>query len=140
MSTEKKHQGAYGTRPKIAYFKTAVRFALAFGWLYMGFYVKILDMVPRHRMIAARVVGEDFAHPVILTIGVLEVILAIWLLSNYRPILCAVMQTGLLAVMNAYELSLASDLLLLGKGHIFVTLLCVGAIWFLAIKNKSRKG
>ncbi|MBL9170823.1 MAG: hypothetical protein JNN07_24030 [Verrucomicrobiales bacterium] len=47
-------------------------------WLVNGMYCKVLDGVPRHRWIVARILGED--HSLFLTrlIGIAEIAMAVW--------------------------------------------------------------
>jgi hypothetical protein len=45
-------------------------------WVFHGLYSKLLNGLPRHREIVARVVGEQFATPVTKVVGAGEVLLA----------------------------------------------------------------
>lgn len=60
----------------MALFNTLLRFAIASVWLFMGLFSKVLDMVPRHRMIVGRILGDDAAYAVTALIGVLEILIA----------------------------------------------------------------
>jgi hypothetical protein len=94
--------------------------AVALVWLINGFYCKVLNQVPRHREIVARILGENLASWVTPTIGVLEILMGIWILSRLQTRLCAVAQIVVIATMNALEFFLAPDLLLFGKVNAIV--------------------
>ena len=72
-------------------------------WIFHGLYSKILDGVPRHKMIVARILGEDIAKPATMFIGALEVMLGLWVILEKRKRLCAATQTAALVTMNSLE-------------------------------------
>jgi uncharacterized membrane protein YphA (DoxX/SURF4 family) len=80
----------------------------------MGLGCKVLDLVPRHREIVARILGESHAEQITVAIGIGETGIALWILSGIWPRFCAFMQMALVAVMNVIELARARDLLLFG--------------------------
>jgi hypothetical protein len=91
---------------------TTLRIGTASVWLVFGALFKVLNLVPRHRMIVATVLGEAMAGPITLGIGAAEATMGLWILSGIYPRLCAATQTIAIVSMNALELSLAKDLLL----------------------------
>mgnify|MGYP000991720916 CR=1 FL=1 len=84
-------------------------------WLVNGLFCKVLHLVPRHEQIITRILGPTFAHPLAILIGSAEIVMAIWVLSRYRPRLNALTQIVLVSTMNVIEYLLAPDLLLWGK-------------------------
>jgi hypothetical protein len=94
---------------------TILRFCFALVWFANGFLCKVLDLVPRHQQIVARILGEEHARLFTVLIGISEICMGIWILSHLFPRLNAVMQIGIIAVMNTMEYILAPDLLLWGK-------------------------
>ena len=86
-------------------------------WLAMGLGCKVLGLVPRHREIVARILGDEVAPGLAVAIGVGEIGIALWILSGIRPRLCAIVQVVLVAGMNVLEFLLARDLLLFGAGN-----------------------
>lgn len=102
---------------------------LAAVWIGFGLYAKVLDQVPRHEEIVARILGPAFAAPITHAIGGLEVGLGLWVASAYRGRLCAVVQMALVATMNALELWLAPDLLLWGALNGIAAAALVGVIY-----------
>ncbi len=99
-------------------------------WLINGFLCKVLNLVPRHQQIVARILGDDHAVLFTKTIGCLEILMAIWVLSQIKHRLCTIMQIVLITSMNIIEFALAPDLLLFGKGNIIVaTVFIFFLIW-----------
>lgn len=96
-------------------------------WFVNGLFCKVLQFVPRHEQIVARILGNEAARPLTLLIGLAEVGMALWVLSRVRSRLCALLQIIVVAAMNLLELIFVPDLLLWGK---FNSLFAAG---FLAI-------
>ncbi len=92
-----------------------VRTCIALVWVVNGLYCKVLGQVPRHREIVARILGDEHAGVLTSTIGVLEVLMAIWIISRIWPKVCTVTQIAIIATMNTIEFTLAPDLLLFGR-------------------------
>lgn len=89
-------------------------------WLVNGLACKLLDLVPRHRAIVARLFGDE--HALILTrlIGIAELVFAVWILSCWRWRWSAAAQIAAVAAMNLVEFLFARDLLLFGSGNALV--------------------
>jgi uncharacterized membrane protein YphA (DoxX/SURF4 family) len=84
-------------------------------WIANGFFCKVLNLVPRHREIVARIIGSDFATVCTKLIGCAEVAMAIWIISGYKSRLNAIVQVVVIATMNTMEFFLAPELLLWGR-------------------------
>ena len=86
-------------------------------WLINGLFCKVLNLVPRHQEIVGRILNID--HPRFLTalIGLAEVGMAVWVLSNFWSRLNAIIQMIIIATMNTLEFFFAPDLLLWGKAN-----------------------
>jgi uncharacterized membrane protein YphA (DoxX/SURF4 family) len=78
------------------------RAAVALVWLYNGLWCKLLAQCPHHREVVAAVpVLWGMGAAVLLrSIGLVEVALAIWVLTGFRPRPAAAAQTALLILMN----------------------------------------
>ncbi len=78
------------------------RLAVALVWLYQGLWCKMLGRCPGHRAIVEALPGlDERAGAVALAaLGTIEIGLALWVLSAWRPRLAAAAQTLLLVVMN----------------------------------------
>jgi hypothetical protein len=77
--------------------------AVAAVWLYEGFWCKLLGGVPQQIDVveAVPLFGRRTATWVLRALGVIECLLAVWVLSGWRPFLAAAAQTGLLVSMNS---------------------------------------
>jgi hypothetical protein len=100
-----------------AYLYRILQWAIAAIWFVNGFICKVLNLVPRHRQIVGRILGERWAAPATLLIGMLEVLMAVWILSQLKPKWCALCQAVLILTMNVMEFFLVPDLLLFGHGN-----------------------
>src|ERR1700753_814483 len=92
-----------------------INYGIAAVWIANGLFCKVLDLVPRHREIVARIIGS--AHAALFTrlIGFAEIAMAIWILSGIKPKWNAITQAVVIATMNTLEFILAPDLLLWGR-------------------------
>jgi uncharacterized membrane protein YphA (DoxX/SURF4 family) len=112
--------------PRGTTIKNILTIAIALVWLINGLFCKILNLVPRHQQIVARILGEEYAGLFTKLIGVAEIAMCIWILSRIKSRFCAITQIIVIATMNIIEFILASDLLLFGKMNLpFAALLIV---------------
>jgi len=116
MSDEKKHQ--------------ILNFLIAAVWLINGLFLKVLNLVPRHQQIVARISGYDDARFLTLTIGILETAMAVWILNKIFSRLNAVVQISVVVFMNTLEFILVPELLLWGKFNAFFALLFTLLIFY----------
>ncbi len=79
------------------------RIAVAAVWLYEGLWCKLLGRQPHQVEVvgAVPVFGERRAAWLLRLIGVVECLLAVWVLSGWRPLYAAAAQTALLVGMNS---------------------------------------
>ena len=110
------------TKSRINYFIAAV-------WLVNGLFCKLLNLVPRHAVIVARIMGSE--HAILLTklIGFSEIVMAAWIISGYKSKLNAVVQIIAISSMNMLEVMLAPDLLLWGYFNAMFAFLFLLLIW-----------
>jgi hypothetical protein len=97
------------------HFHKILNYCIAAIWLINGLFCKVLNLVPRHQQIVARILGQDQSGPITIVIGLLETLMAIWIGSHIRPRLNTIVQILLIVTMNTIEFILAPDLLLWGK-------------------------
>ena len=102
---------------------------IALIWLVSGLLCKVLDFVPRHQQIVSRILGSEHASVFTKAIGVAEILLAAWILSNIRSKACTILQIILIAAMNIIEFFKAPDLLLFGKFNSVLALLLIVVIY-----------
>lgn len=98
---------------------------IALVWLANGLFCKVLNLVPRHQQIVARILGNEYARTLTLTIGLLEIGMVVWILSRIKPRLNAIAQMAIVATMNIIEFILAPDLLLWGRLNSFFAFLFI---------------
>lgn len=94
-------------------------------WLVNGLICKVLNLVPRHKEIVARISGENYAELLTLLIGIAELFMAFWVMSRYKSRLSTILQVVVVMTMNILEFVLVNDLLLWGKWNIFFAFLFV---------------
>lgn len=98
-------------------------------WFVNGLFCKVLNLVPRHRMIVARILGAQYAPVATLAIGLLELLMVGWILSGIRPRLCAGTQMAVVAAMVPMECLLTPDLLLFGRANLVPAGLLIAAVY-----------
>ena len=92
-----------------------LNYLIAAVWLANGLFCKVLNLVPRHQEIVARIIGNAHAGVLTRLIGLAEIAMAVWILSGFRTKLNAITQAVIIATMNSLEYMLAPDLLLWGR-------------------------
>src|SRR3954469_25250218 len=81
-------------------------------WVFHGLYSKILNGIPRHRLIVGKVLGNERAPAATRIIGGLEFLLGVWTFTGWQPLWCASIQTAAIVAMNSLEILLARELLI----------------------------
>jgi hypothetical protein len=99
-------------------------------WLINGLFCKMLDLVPRHREIVGRILGEEHSLGLTRAIGVAEICMAVWVVSGVARRLNVWMQIAVIATMNVLEFLLVPDLLLFGRLNILIASLFILLIWY----------
>lgn len=113
-------------------------YVIAFVWVANGLFCKVLNLVPRHQEIVARILGDDYARPLTFLIGISEVIMAIWILSGYKSKWNTWTQIGVVGLMNTLEFILVPDLLLWGKLNSVFALMFILVVYFQEFKLRSK--
>ena len=114
------------------------RILFAAVWLVNGVWCKILDGVPRHCEIVARILGEE--HPLVLTrmIGLGEVLMAVWILTGIRWKWSCAAQIAAVAAMNVIEFIVVPDLLLFGRFNPLVALTYIMVVAWTGFRPGKR--
>lgn len=94
-----------------------LNYFIATAWIINGLFCKVLNLVPRHQEIVARILGKDHAGLFTKVIGLFEIGMAVWILSGIKTRLNATVQILVIAVMNVLEFILVPDLLLWGRAN-----------------------
>jgi hypothetical protein len=105
-------------------------FLIAAVWIANGLFCKVLNLVPRHQEIVARILGNDHATLFTRAIGFAEIAMAVWILSGYMVRLNVIIQVAIIATMNVLEFILVPDLLLWGRFNILFAFLFILFILF----------
>ncbi|MCU7548599.1 DoxX-like family protein [Chitinophagaceae bacterium LB-8] len=99
-------------------------------WLINGLFCKVLNLVPRHQDIVARILGDGHARLLTLLIGYSEIAMAVWILSGIWKRVNVITQILVILTMNIFEFILVPDLLLWGKGNAVFALLFILLIYY----------
>ena len=116
-------------------------FCIAIIWVINGLFCKVMNLVPRHQQIVAKILGDEHARLLTMLIAFSEIFMAIWILSGVKSKLNAITQIIIIAVMNTLEFILVPGLLLWGKANAifaFILILVIFCNQFY-LKNKSDK-
>lgn len=109
-------------------------------WLINGLFCKLLNFVPRHQEIVSKILGNDYSLFFTKTIGILEVLMFVWIVSKIKSKWCAVLQMITIATMNIIEFFAVPDLLLYGRLNIVFAAIFIAVIYthqFVISKSKS---
>jgi hypothetical protein len=111
-------------------FDKIFNYFIALVWLVNGLVCKVLNLVPRHQQIVARILGNGHAIVFTRLIGISEILMAIWIISKIKPKLNAITQMFIIAVMNTIEIVLARDLLLWSWANSVFAAMFIGLIYY----------
>ncbi|AZQ57710.1 hypothetical protein EJ994_02390 [Maribacter sp. MJ134] len=107
-----------------------LNYSIASIWLVNGLVCKVLNFVPRHQQIVAEILGNEHSRLLTIAIGFSEIIMAIWVISQFKSRINAVAQIIIVALMNLLEFILVPELLLWGKLNSFFALLFIGVVYY----------
>lgn len=99
-------------------------------WFINGLFCKVLNLVSRHEEIVAKILDDDYSRFLTILIGLSEIVMAIWILSNYRTRLNAITQIIIVVTMNILEFILVPDLLLWGRLNSIFAILFIGIVYY----------
>ena len=99
-------------------------------WLINGLFCKVLNLVPRHQQIVARILGDEHARLFTLLIGIAEITMAAWIIIGMWSRVNGVIQILVITFMNTLESLLVPDLLLWGKANAFFAFLFILVIYY----------
>jgi uncharacterized membrane protein len=99
-------------------------------WIANGLFCKILNLVPRHQQIVAKILGNENSKLFTIVIGCSEIFMAIWIVSNVKSRLNAIVQILIIGTMNTLEFILVPDLLLWGKANAIFAFILILVIYF----------
>jgi len=108
-----------------------VRAAVAGVWIYEGLWCKILGREKNELRIVQAVphYGPKYGRAFLQSLGWVELILGIWVLSAWAPGLCALAQTVLLVCLNANGLIWSRHLIHDAAGMVFKNFAFLVLVW-----------
>jgi len=118
--------------------KEIINYLITAVWLANGLFCKVLNLVPRHQEIVARILGPEHAYLFTKLIGISEIAMAIWIIIGFKSRLNAILQMLIILTMNVIEFFLAPDLLLWGRMNIVFAFLFVLVIGFNEFSNRHK--
>ena len=98
-------------------------------WIINGLYCKILNFVPRHQEIVGRILGSDHSRILTIIISVLEILMAVWIVSKINSRLNAIAQITIVATMNIIEFLVVPDQLLWGRFNILFAFIFIFIVY-----------
>jgi len=104
--------------------------AIAAIWIANGLFCKILNLVPRHELIVAKILGNEYSRTWTMIIGCAEILMTIWVLSGHRSRLNAIAQILIIAAMNLLEFILVPEMLLWGRANAIFAFILILVIYF----------
>ena len=107
-----------------------LNYLIATVWIANGLFCKVLNLVPRHQEIVARILGDDHSRLLTFLIGLAEIGMAVWILSRIWTRANAIAQILIIATMNTLEFFLAPDLLLWGKANAMFAFMFILLIYY----------
>lgn len=110
--------------------RVILTYMIAAIWLINGLFCKVFNFVPRHQAIVSKILGSDYAVLLTKTIGIAEIIMAIWVLSGIKSKFNAITQMIIIALMNILEFIFVPDLLLWGKFNAVFACLLIVVIYY----------
>jgi uncharacterized membrane protein YphA (DoxX/SURF4 family) len=105
-------------------------YCIATIWIANGLFCKVLNLVPRHQQIVAKILGDEHSRLLTIAIGCSEIFMAIWILSNIKSRLNAIAQILIIATMNTLEFILVPNLLLWGKANAIFAFILILVVYF----------
>jgi len=105
-------------------------YCIATVWIANGLFCKVLNLVPRHQQIVARILGSGYSRLLTIVIGCAEIFMAVWILSKINSRLSAIIQIAIVAIMNILEFILVPDLLLWGQLNALFACLFILVVYF----------
>jgi uncharacterized membrane protein len=111
-------------------FHRLLTYCIATIWVANGLFCKVLNLVPRHQQIVAKILGAEHARLLTIGIGISEIFMAIWILSHIKSRLNAIVQILIISIMNTLEFILVPDLLLWGKANAIFAFILILFVYF----------
>lgn len=109
---------------------TFTSYSIAAVWLINGLVCKVLNLVPRHQEIVAKILGANNSRLFTIAIGCSEILMASWALSKIKTRLNAIAQISIVAMMNTLEFMIVPQLLLWGRVNAIFAFVFILIVYF----------
>jgi hypothetical protein len=108
-----------------------IRASIAAVWLYEGLWCKLLGRAPSQVQVVTAVprLGPRFGPAFLKALGVVEVVIAVWVMTGIAPGTCAITQTALLVVLNANGLLWARHIIYDPAGMVIKNIAFLVLVW-----------
>ena len=108
-----------------------IRASVAAVWLYEGLWCKLLGRVQSQVQVVTAVprLGLRFGPPFLKALGVVEVVLAAWVMTGIAPGACAIVQTALLVALNTNGLLWARHIIHEPAGMVVKNIAFLMLVW-----------
>jgi uncharacterized membrane protein YphA (DoxX/SURF4 family) len=108
-----------------------IRISVAAVWFYEGLWCKLLGRMQSQFQVVKAVprLGLLFGSPFLKALGVVEVALAVWVLSGIAPGTCAIVETALLVLLNVNGLLWARRLIHDPAGMVVKNIAFLVLVW-----------
>ena len=120
-------------------FHTAAQIIIGSVWIFHGLYSKILNGIPRHRLIVGKILRLNDPTWMTRLIGLAEVTLGVWTFSGWQSIPCATVQTLAIVAMNFLEILIAKELLISALGMVALNAGFLAVVWHWALRHPIQK-
>ena len=117
----------------------SLNYFIAAVWLVNGLFCKVFNLVPRHQLIVAGIMGDEHAGFLTLAIGIAETGMALWIASGHFRKLAAITQIACIASMNILEFILVPELLLWGKANSLFAFLFIILVYYNGFYNMKKQ-
>lgn len=114
-----------------------INILIAVVWFTNGLLCKVLNVVPRHEQIVSEILTETHSRVTTTIIGLLEIGMALWILSGKKKKLNTIAQIIIISIMNTLEFILVPELLLWGKFNALFAFLLIIVIYYNAFHQKN---
>ena len=105
-------------------------YLIATVWFANGVFCKVLNLVPRHEQIVARILGNEHSRLFTMLIGLAETAMAIWIFVRFKSKFNAITQITVVTTMNIIEFIVVPDLLLWGRLNIIFAFMFIGLLYY----------
>lgn len=108
-----------------------IRASIAAVWLYEGLWCKLLGRAPSQVQVVTAVprLGPRFGPAFLKALGLVEVAMAVWVMTGIAPGTCAITQTALLVVLNANGLLWARHIIHDPAGMVIKNIAFLVLVW-----------